>query len=302
MNFELVTVRVGEPPVDIPVYRDLICSVAPYFKGAFNSSFCEAEDRTINLPDVRESTFRAFLEWCHLLLHPSPDGHEFITPKDLDEAVKGSDFRYPESKKSGVPKAAFDQFSEKPHPFVASLTYKERQTRFYDNDEWQSRYVTVIEAFLDLYIFADKYSVDQLRDDLVSALAEYCLAWGYWPDIYVKIVNHAYANLPSSSRFIHYLVAVIVCFWIPPKSPKEVEALKQLNPMFAFDLIMGHGLKTQHAQVFPESAAEAKGLKDSCVFHEHLVFGKSCRERLGSSASIFKGLADACIKAAGCAI
>jgi hypothetical protein len=302
MSFEFVTVRVDEPSVDIPVYRDLICSVAPYFHGAFNSSFREAEDRTINLPDVRESTFRAFLEWCHLLLHPSPDGHEFMMPKDMENDIRGSDFTYPESKNSRSPEAAFDQYSNALHPLKASLTHEERRKRFYNNDEWLSRYARVIEAFLDLYIFADKYSVDQLRDDLMSALAGYCLAWRWWPDIYVNltVVNHAYANLPSCSRLIRYLVSTMVYMsWIPSNAPTEVEALKQVDPMFTFDIMMGHALKRQGAREFPESTAD--GLKDSCVFHEHRVFGKeSCRERLGGSASIFKGLANACIKAAGC--
>jgi hypothetical protein len=129
--------------------------------------------------------------------------------------------------------------------------------------------VGVVEAFLDLYIFADKYSVDQLRDDLMSALVGYCSAWAWWPDIYIRTVNHAYANLPSSSHFIRFLVSVAVYFWTPPKSLTEVEALKQLDPMFTFDLMMAHGLKTQLAQVFPEDDAEAKIFKDSCVFHEH---------------------------------
>jgi hypothetical protein len=240
-----------------------------------------------------------------LLLHPSPDGCEFLTPKDMDDDIKGSDFMYPKTVKLGFPEAAFDQYKDDDdiHPFIASLINEESGKRFYDNDEWQSRYVGVIEAFLHLYIFADKYSVDQLRDDLMSALLGYCSAWNWWPDIYVKTVNHAHANLPSSSHFIRFLVSVAVYFWTPPKSPTKVEALKQLDPMFTFDLMMGHGLKTQHAQLFPGDNAGAEAFEDSCVFHVHRVFGKeSCRERLGGSASIFKGLADACIKAAGCAI
>jgi hypothetical protein len=137
MSFELVTIRIGEPPVDIPVYRDFLCSVTPYFNGAFKGSFLEAEDRTINLPDVRESTFRAFLEWCHLLLHPSPDGHEFLTPKDMDDDIKGSDFDYPETVKSGFPRAAFDQYTDEDmrHPFIESLTHEERRKRFYNIEE-----------------------------------------------------------------------------------------------------------------------------------------------------------------------
>jgi hypothetical protein len=63
MSFEMVTVRVGEADaaVDIPVYRDHLSAVSPYFRGAFEGSFKEATDRNLSLTDVSEQTFRMFL-------------------------------------------------------------------------------------------------------------------------------------------------------------------------------------------------------------------------------------------------
>ncbi|CAN9372295.1 unnamed protein product [Alternaria alternata] len=60
----LVTVRVGEADtaVDIPIYRDRLSAVSPYFRGAFEGSFKEATDRNLSLTDVSEQTFRIFLQ------------------------------------------------------------------------------------------------------------------------------------------------------------------------------------------------------------------------------------------------
>jgi hypothetical protein len=66
MSFDIVTIRVDDPAVDIPVFKDLICSVTPYFAGAFDNDFRESRERLISLPDVSESTFRTFLAWAHL--------------------------------------------------------------------------------------------------------------------------------------------------------------------------------------------------------------------------------------------
>ncbi|CAN9210927.1 unnamed protein product [Alternaria alternata] len=59
-----VTVRVGEADtaVDIPIYRDRLSAVSPYFRGAFEGSFKEATDRNLSLTDVSEQTFRIFLQ------------------------------------------------------------------------------------------------------------------------------------------------------------------------------------------------------------------------------------------------
>jgi hypothetical protein len=71
MSFDLVTVRVGSPDkaVDIPVYRELLSSVSPYFRDAFEGGFKEAAAGIIPLTDVTEATFRIFLQWAHAQMH-----------------------------------------------------------------------------------------------------------------------------------------------------------------------------------------------------------------------------------------
>ncbi|KAF1915496.1 hypothetical protein BDU57DRAFT_451017 [Ampelomyces quisqualis] len=56
--------------MDVPIHRELLASVSPYFHGAFNGDFKEASDGIISLTDVTEQTFRIFLQWAHSRLQP----------------------------------------------------------------------------------------------------------------------------------------------------------------------------------------------------------------------------------------
>jgi hypothetical protein len=59
----MVTLCIGEPDtaVDIPVYRDVLSAVSPYFRGAFEDSFKEAADKLLPLTNVSKQTFCIFL-------------------------------------------------------------------------------------------------------------------------------------------------------------------------------------------------------------------------------------------------
>jgi hypothetical protein len=69
----VVTVRVGPPDkaVNIPFFRELLSSVSPYFRAAFEDGFQEAIDGVTNLPGVTEETFRIFFQWVHVQLRPA---------------------------------------------------------------------------------------------------------------------------------------------------------------------------------------------------------------------------------------
>ncbi|ORY16108.1 hypothetical protein BCR34DRAFT_137245 [Clohesyomyces aquaticus] len=73
-------------------------------------------------------------------------------------------------------------------------------------------------AFLELYIFADRYSVHQFRDDILSALFGYCIASRWWPDPNVDLINNAYENLPPTAQFIRFLVIPFSYFFNPLKA------------------------------------------------------------------------------------
>jgi hypothetical protein len=173
MGLEIVTIRVGEPAVDIPVYKDLICSVAPYFDGAFNKSFSEAEERLITLPNVSETTFRIFLKWCHAQLNPAhvagPDLalDEFANDAALARGAGISDTVHDRP-------AVFDEDGDdRYHAHLKDMSKEKRNEQYYNNQLWMHKFDQVIFSFLRLYAFIDKYSVDQLRDDVVSSYMGY---------------------------------------------------------------------------------------------------------------------------------
>jgi hypothetical protein len=61
MKLDLVTVRVGEEPraADFQVCRELLTSVSPYFQGAFDGKFREADEGRVALTDITEQIFHA---------------------------------------------------------------------------------------------------------------------------------------------------------------------------------------------------------------------------------------------------
>jgi hypothetical protein len=82
MSFDTVVVRVGKPSVEILVYKDLVCSVSSYFRGAIGRSFLGVKEGTITLRDVSETTFRTFLAWCHAQCLPSSVPDVLLAPSD----------------------------------------------------------------------------------------------------------------------------------------------------------------------------------------------------------------------------
>ncbi|KAH7386826.1 hypothetical protein DE146DRAFT_184076 [Phaeosphaeria sp. MPI-PUGE-AT-0046c] len=68
-TLELVIVYIGEDAVQFQVYRELVMSVSPFFRGAFKGDFKEATDHIIPLRDTWEATIQIFLQWADAQLH-----------------------------------------------------------------------------------------------------------------------------------------------------------------------------------------------------------------------------------------
>jgi hypothetical protein len=205
MSFKLATVRVGKPDatVDVSVYRDLLSSVPPYFRGAFECGFKEATYGAVPLTDVTEETFRIFLQWVHAQLHSSasdvsiPD-HSLLTrtastaksdtvvlveslanihnanedesgneedesSNDGDESDNDND---PDDPSINIRRSAFDEAGYK----ICATSDDERDKLYYMDDCWVKSYQMSFVSYLNLYIFADKYSVRQLRADILTAM------------------------------------------------------------------------------------------------------------------------------------
>jgi hypothetical protein len=310
MSFETVLVRVGKPSVDILVYRELICSVSSYFRGAIDRSFLGVKEGTITLRDVSEATFRTFLAWCHSQCLPSstPDGLLVSHNHRKEDNKKPGNPVLPKTHESrGRPrKRIFDEYVSGKSPLLRAIGAEELDRLYLGNPTWQATYQETVKALVRLYIFADRYCIPQLRDDVMSTYIGYCISYGLYPDADdVEIIDIAYSKLPSTALLPRYLVLSTIYFWAPAKLTLESRKLERLHPGFTLDVMTAQAQRGQPpedgeidaAEIVPQLAKS--GLRNSCVFHEHQTVGREqCRHRLAHSKFIFDGLLDACVKEA----
>jgi hypothetical protein len=311
MGFDTVLVRVGNPSVDILVYRDLICSVSTFFSGAIERSFLGVKEGTITLRDVTEATFRTFLAWCHAQCLPSstPDGllvaskHRRSDPKEPGNTV----IPKPVVGRGRPKKRMFDEYVSGKSPLLRAIGADELDKLFHGNPSWQATYQEVVKALVRLYIFADRYNIPQLRDDVMSTYIGYCISYGLYPDPDdIEVIHLVYSKLSATVMLPRYLVLSTIYFWSPEKLTLESGKLERLHPGFTLDVMTAQAQRSQPPEEGETEATKtvphlAKyGLRNSCVFHEHQTMsGERCRHRLAHSKFIFDGLLHACVKEAG---
>ncbi|KAI4609514.1 hypothetical protein J4E83_008684 [Alternaria metachromatica] len=316
MNFDTVTVRVGEADtaVDITVYRDVLSAVSPYFRSAFEGPFVEATDRSISLTDVTEQTFRMFLQWAHSQKCQLSNGAAFpqhgilvqkSTRKNMEQTTTGSAELQLPLRTSSSPNAetmpdttaAIDEHDD--YDDHRSMVTKALGQLYHANPEWIHGYRLSLLSFLRLYIFADKYNVPQLRDDILTAMIAQSHAWNWWPDIERELMKSAYANLPPSSKFIRLLVlSTAYCWLLEPEtcSATRMRTMMEMNAEFAFEVIVVQNQMLKNSRSsggLPLWLEDA--VPDSCTLHEHLVQDAAqCRKRIRDQSHILTGLIEMC--------
>lgn len=62
---ETVQLLVGDPAVDYSVHKDLLCHYSSYFRGAYNSSFQEAESNVFKLDSEDPGIVGKFVHWVY---------------------------------------------------------------------------------------------------------------------------------------------------------------------------------------------------------------------------------------------
>jgi hypothetical protein len=229
MNFDFVTVRVGEQEfaVAFQVYRKIITAVSPYFHGVF-SGFNEATDRTTSLEDVTEQTFRIFLQWMYAQLHTSgpsvlvPD-LSFLGPSANQQNDGGQDDGE-EDNDTGTSQSALlarrtqrgplcKSFDEVGYQNVRSCE-DAGEDMYFEDAQWKKNYLMAQTSSLNLFIFADKYSVHQLRDDIITALLGQANTWRWSPDPNQELITKAYDNLPETAKFHKFMVHCTAHCWL----------------------------------------------------------------------------------------
>lgn len=287
----MVTVRVGEADaaVNIPVYRDHLSAVSPYFRGAFEGSFKEATDRNLSLTDVSEQTFRMFLQWANIQVNSQSGGDSMTAPEPL------------------LPKLT-TKFANKTitAPAIDEKGYfdgVDMDESCGKNLEWQGDYHLWRSSFLRLYAFADKYNIPQFRDDILTALISQSRTWEWLSNPDQDLIELAYANLPQSSTFIQFSVLSAAIFHVDPlcKDPTRLlHELKKIHIDFAFEVAV------VQVAIYRDNVSKKKNkhtarslweeaLLNSCFLHEHRVQDeKQCRERIRNHPYISNALIDAC--------
>jgi hypothetical protein len=337
MSFDIVTLRVGEPvvAVDIPVYRDVLSAVSPYFRGAFEGSFREASEKLLPLVGVSEQTFRIFLQWAHMQAGPQSSGAAFpglevlvpncSTEPAMDPTTATTDTNMAEDDGEGsdddsASDSSTDSHSsagsdptssdesmfppaidnDKYHPIV--VVDEHTNQMYFNNEEWLRNFRSTIISYIRLYTFADKYNVHQLQDDILTAFIAQAHTWNWWPDPDKELIQFAYSNLPKSSKFLRLLVLSTAYLWLSTADGDTVaklRAIQAMHPDFFFDVSVAQTERLRNsvsAKVgIPFRLAD--GIPNSCVLHEHLVHSKEqCRPRIRNNAHIFKALIDACVQ------
>jgi len=298
MSLDIVTVRVDDPPVDVPVYKSLISHVAPYFRGAFDHAFQEADEGVICLSDVSESTFRIFLSWMHAQLLEGRTTSLDFGPDLSSISPSHSEKGFVDVSHGRSNSSLFDINGDQK---IMHYDASEVKRLYYENPDWLAWYEATLNSLLLLYIFADKYSVHQLRDDIMSAMLGHVLAWNFWPEItHTNAINMAYEHLPCTAQFSRFLTLSVAYLWDGADDNASRKALAELPPSFLVDVTIAQArIIARVESVESISDALEEDIPNSCTFHEHIVRDEvQCRQRLVNGAHVFASIINTCSKEA----
>jgi hypothetical protein len=315
MDLDTVTLKIDE--AEITVYKALLTTVSDYFRNAFDGPFREANERYITLEGVSERSLRMFLQWTYaqsLQFDTSSAalGFDALLPSDVakginQEATTSVEVTDTIEEAEDDPTATADSetgssplFNEKWYHAVST-----RQQPYPDNKDCMK---TVDELYLgltELYIFGDKYSVPQLRDDVVTAFVGQCWKWDLFPaENDEALILLTATNLPASSKLRKFLACSIA--WVgvnqPDSNPEHImRSLQELDPDLAVEVGITYALKVHEADasgVYQVSTDLDDHLPNACIFHDHTHLNQDqCRRRIASRPHIFTAILDACAKA-----
>ncbi|KAF2750435.1 hypothetical protein M011DRAFT_484252 [Sporormia fimetaria CBS 119925] len=291
IGYEVVTMLVGESAVAIPIHKNVLCFVSAYFRAYLDGGFAESESKTISLPDASEGIFGVFTRWAYRHFGRwsgttrviPPMRTKYAPPASLGPVFESFDDSSP-SRSAGEPsetagETASDAASVKSFDFANvymcpilgedSLTEKHFP---YDD------HCCICSS---IYVFADKYVVDQLRDDILTAIFVLSLHWESFPTVTPELTNNAYECLPASSTFLRYLVRSTAYFGnVGRLAENDVEQLKAHHPDFLLDLLIAQSMRLENHQDNERGIpfSHREGMANSCLFHEHVERDKErCR-------------------------
>ena len=225
----MVTIFVGMTKQPFYVHLDLLCDASSFFKAAFAGNFREASEKTMQLPDDRESTFKLFVDWLYCQRYEMLP-READDDKDDQEADAEGD-----AKKEG---GNVDENKNEDEEDDEDGDEDDDN----DLDEEEKRYM---QAFR-LFVFADKYNVCKLKSNVIKSLLE------DFRDHYISLpmttTTYAYKHTAPGSGLRKLLADVMVCGEFEVIENPEVQAYLQKQSDFAVDVIISFAKKFQRKQ------------------------------------------------------
>ena len=172
------------------------------------------------------------------------------------------------------------------------------------NHVWRKTTRKLRLSLAELFIFADKYSIPQLRDDVTTAFVGQCWKRDAFPAQNDNTLILLMAtNLPASSRVKEFVAFCIAWAGIlhSDKNPENImRSLQKLDPNLAFEVGITYAVKAHDciAKSGQMSAFLSDHLPNACVLHDHTHLDQDqCRKRIASQLHVFTAILDACAKA-----
>jgi len=161
-------------------------------------------------------------------------------------------------------------------------------------------------SYPNLFVFADKYDVHQLGDDILTAMVVQLQAWNWPPDFNQDLLTLAYDNLPDSATYLKFMVQVTAHFWLLESTHSfnkdfdfdvagRLRLLQKWRPDFAFEVGLAQSLTLQKSKDEHEVFSYDMSNPNSCVFHDHIGHDQAaCRQRISDKAHVFAVLIESC--------
>ena len=219
------------------VDKGLLCQCSAFFDRAIRGHFAEAEEMKVCLETESVRVFRLFLHWM-------------------------------DTREVRIPPKAWLSSSSSPSPSVHERESEEHaaesavpeEADVAEGQEWLQR------NLIDLYIFADRRAIPELRNDIITTLItldESPLDLRKLASAYFDHVRLAYSNLPKSSTLLEFLVAEAVWFW--RDTCFSHQDLSTLPPDFLASVLCGVSLSRERRN----KETYTPWRRNLCQFHEH---------------------------------
>ncbi|KAK4945831.1 hypothetical protein LTR10_014922 [Elasticomyces elasticus] len=287
-DFEsMVTIAVGTPPLIFSVHETLICRRSTFFDRAFRGGFAESGTKTLQLPDEAVGVIATFLDWLYtgrlteLSEVDQKSYREYMDDLGARAAIKAA------SEPQDNTLAEVAKLLET-HIFVRHRTDAENGELSSMNPldfDWSGDLDAIEDAtdkrapppvdrtrplshhsclcaLVDLFVFAERTSVQGLQNDIIDMLAQWRFSHGIFLSTCSSLVQQAFEILPASSELLDWVVQEAVFGW-SQLDFSIAETCDAYPPGFvdtAIRELLKHSRYTQ-----------ASSWRDKlCSFHEHL--------------------------------